>query len=583
MTRGPKPVSEFAKNVYANLSVMPHSTSVELTKIRGFPSERKVYRALKELQKRRYVSSVRHFPSNASHFNVRYFVGAQGMLDFPEEFNSSPENILKMLPCSADWQRETLKRADALAVLYELCMKIAAMRPSAVPMAVTFPRSSDFDALVTGADGFCLGMMRKGNTMARSIFRKKFWAVTSGSGPDNHQRRGPPLTLVIVPTTYDKQWLSQSIVGEFSRRMLCAVATEHEALVLSPELKVWLVCERQPYAKSFKDMIQQLDIDPSYSPSTNVDFKRVNPPRDSASLLQFDLRPLQKQMVECLADWPMLKKYELGKMLSLKESTWKSVHFSQQIKSLIEDGIIEYDEGTRNLILDDGGLRYLAYRDKTKLSGLRKKWETNGTEIRKMRKGRAHTEGINKFVSQIYSEHPGRIEALPDHATSRRYSIGRGEYSQVKPDAAMLLRLGGDLQSVLLEYEMRGSRGGGPLWDKVHVWLMYYIFEGKQFVGNLSLSENPLKLDDEVTLFIVASESIRQAMLKKGQALLKRARWSPDTSPGVPVAITTLREATASKSLLTDKIWLRMDDYHLRETNPILSDRRRASPRTSRR
>ena len=99
----------------------------------------------------------------------------------------------------------------------------------------------------------------------------------------------------------------------------------------------------------------------------------------------------------------------------------------------------------------------------------------------------------------------------------------------------------------------------------------------------LTTQENPLDLLDEVTVFIVPTDGMRQRIMQIGQGMLKKARWTPENSAMVPIAVTTFREYEEAKSILTEKIWFRIDDYHLRPTNPILSERQRASPSKSRR
>lgn len=204
-----------------------------------------------------------------------------------------------------------------------------------------------------------------------------------------------------------------------------------------------------------------------------------------------------------------------------------------------------------------------------------------GKRIAKLRLERPHTEGINEVVSRIHTEHRGIVEAILAHAANRRFWLDKRHWSQIRPDAAIFLRLGGDTQTLHIEYEQRGSRGGKPLQDKVMLWLRYYIFQGNQFLGNVTAAENPLHLTDEATLFVVPTESIRQRMLKLGQGRIRMANWRPEFALTVPIAFTTFTECERASSILKDKIWLRMNDYHLRPTNPVLSEVRRASPSKS--
>ena len=584
MTKTKKNFSIFEQSVYAHLADLPYTTTTELTRFRGFPSEKQVYKALTALEKAGYVISVKHFPTNLMSFKKRYFVGAPGITDFSDIFNTTPDVILNYYPCSSDWQRTLLRRLDSVAMIYEQCLKILDIRPTAMPLTIRFPRDSDFDGMVIGTDGMCVGFMRMGNTMDREEFGKRFWAIAEGRGSDNWQRRGPPLTFVFVPTTYAKMWLGEDIVKRRTAgKVPCAIATEHDALNLEVDAFTWLKLDPQVSTHSFKSLIEDLQTDSTYKLIYNNEFKRVYPPRAFSKVKAYDLRSTHKKILTHLRDWPMMKRVEIGRMVTGKNSKTVAKNVSDALAHLRSNGFTQYDEGTKNLIVADHGLRYLSQRDRTRLSSLRQHWGPIGTDMIKLRKERLHTEGINDVVSRIHTQHPGRIEALSDHESSRRYPISRRHWRQIRPDAAMLLRLGGDTQTVHLEYERRGLQGGKALWAKVHVWMMYYIYVGKQFIGNVTTKENPLGLLDEVTIFIVPTDAMRQRMMQIGQRMLKNANWSPQNSPMIPIAVTTFREYEEAKSILTEKIWLRVDDYHLRPTNPMLSERQRASPSKSRR
>ena len=189
-----------------------------------------------------------------------------------------------------------------------------------------------------------------------------------------------------------------------------------------------------------------------------------------------------------------------------------------------------------------------------------------------------HTHGINSIVSRVFREHPGRIEALPAHAAARYYRIDADTQRLVSPDAALLLRLGGDLQTLLLEYEKRGSRGGEALSRKVLVWIRYYGFNDRQYIGNLSESRYPHRLDNEVTLFVVPTDGIRLSILNRSQAFLRGIGWTRQSMNAISVAVTTEREIEECESFLTDEIWIRLDDYQRRHVSPILSTERRGTP-----
>ena len=407
--------------------------------------------------------------------------------------------------------------------------------------------------------------------------------MTEGKGVIHQQRRGPPLTLVIVPSSFEKEWIADRITDLYSHRMRCAVATEYEDTELPPDTVTWRICERQPSDMSLTDMMQQLQPDPTYAPLARLERERNKPPVDYSELTPSGLKPLHKRVLNCVADWKMVNPGQVADILQID----KSSRFNRYMADLFDYGMLERDYAGQELIIADEGLRYLAYRDRASVGKIRKNWGPNGKHITKARKERSHTLSINELVSRIHAEHTaGRIEALPDHSAGRRYWLDPKEHRYVNPDAAILLRLGGDLQTMLLEYERRASRGGQALWRKLHVWMTYYAFNDRQYIGNVSQAENPFNLDDEVTLFAVPTDSLQANIIRRCQNFLKRHGWSRELNGSIPIAITTEREIESSKGMLTDDIWLRIDDFQLRKTNPILSERRRASPRrhpTSRR
>lgn len=170
-------ISPFAKTVYARLSELPYTTTAKLTSFRGFPSGIQVYRAMKTLERAGHVSSVRQYPQGAETHSNRFFVGAKGLEDFADVYQTTPEAILNYFPCSADWQHNLLRRLDSVAMIYNLCERMLEIRPESRPLTIRFPRDSDFDAFALGADGVTVGFMRMGNTMERKDFQKRFWQL----------------------------------------------------------------------------------------------------------------------------------------------------------------------------------------------------------------------------------------------------------------------------------------------------------------------------------------------------------------------------------------------------------------------
>ena len=575
MANGSKELTSTVKNVLGNASGLPFATSTEITTIRGYKSAKSVYNSLRTLETRDYITSVRYFPQNAAQLTKRFFISKKGTETLPGILNADLRSIMAYLPCTSRWQIELVRRIDALALYYGICLKIAESRPGVVPMEPFFPRPGSIDAYITCADGMNVGIMRKGNTLPFSEFRKRFWSITQRDGTVHLDNRVPPLTLVIVPSLYEKKWLAGRIAELYSRQMVCAIATEYEATELPIDAVTWRICEQTPQDMSFAEMIQNFIPDLRYKVPPRQPYKVNIPPVDCSKLSPPQLNPLHKKILTCLADWQLLKPEQMADILGIERST----RFRDHLSYLLENRMIEQEKNETTLVVADEGLRYLAYRDRTSVGKIRRSWGSSGTQMQKALIERSHSLGVNKLVSRIHAEHAGRIEALPSHAANRRYSIGMNEHRFINPDAALLLRLGGDLQSVLLEYERRASRGGKPLWRKLHVWMVYYLIKNRQYIGNVSQAENPHKLEDEVVLFVVSTDGIQGAILKRCHTFLIKEGWNVEQHGPIPVAVANEREIESANSILTDKIWLRLDDFQRRRTNPILSETRRASPR----
>ncbi len=93
------------------------------------------------------------------------------------------------------------------------------------------------------------------------------------------------------------------------------------------------------------------------------------------------------------------------------------------------------------------------------------------------------------------------------------------------------------------------------------------------------MTENPHGLDYEVTLLVVPTDGIQATTIGMAQAALRNWRWNPEVDGSVPIAVTNERELGFAKHILTDEIWIKVDDFQRRRCSPILSDRRRASPK----
>lgn len=574
MTQSNKEISDLQGNAFGNLAGMPFSSLKELMTLRGFESEDKLYRAYRVLEGLGYISSVRHTPTFDTRSTKRFFVTREGLEKIGPLYGLTIESLLKSHPVTSRHQRAFFRRLDPITIYYKLFMAIVEARPSARALNVQFPLSGSFDALAIGNGGFSIGIMRKGNTLPFLEFRKRFWAVAGNSAHALSDAEIPMLTLVIVPTSFDKRWIAERITTLYSARMTCAVATEYEALELDSEQAVWRLCYEGGTMMSLAEMSMRLRPKLDFT-LPQVSYEKNTPPVPCSTLSKVQPKATHRRMLDVMADWPFLMPEQLALMLNRVNSSY----YKRHLNDVIRMGLVAVRDQARGaLALTDEGLLHVGHRDRTAIGAIRQKWGQQGTQSSKLVKELNHTHGINSIVSRIYQEHPGRIEALPEHAAARYYRIDADTQRLVSPDAALLLRLGGDLQTLLLEYEKRASRGGEALSRKALVWIKYYVFNDRQYIGNLSESRNPHRLDNEVTLFVVPTDGIRLSILNRSQAFLRKVGWTRQHMNAISVAVTTERELEGSESFLTDEIWIRLDDYQRRFVSPILSTERRGTP-----
>ena len=568
MTQRKSPVGGMRANVLANLAIMPFSTSAELTAIRGYRSVRAVYTALRRLQTDGYVSSVPHSAINATKPTNRFFVTERSIEHLPAAFQTDIHTVLRLLPVTEQSQRALYRRIDTLELCYGLCMIIAEHYPAARPLRPNFHNSGPFDAIVTGEKDFNTGIMLMGNVLPFEDFCDRFRSLVKGRDEAHQWAQIPFLTLVIVPTSFEKNWITEQIIALRWTDKFWLVCTEYEATVLSPDTATWHFCfdDDAPVEVSLLEIVRDSPGDPTFNVLQPAN-TRLDPPVDCSQLLPVGLTAVQKRMLRCLADWQLLTQQQLASILTMRIST----HFRQHLADLIERGmVVRENDRFGSLGLTEEGLGHLAQGDRTSVEAAMINRTLNGGQSAFSRRERNRTHGIIEVVRRIHAEYTGRVEALPAHRASRRYPVGGTGFKSLHPDAALLLRHGGDLQTLLLDYDNGASGGEEALGTKLMKWIRYYTFDDRQYPGSLSQSADAGNLDREVTLLVVPSDSIRDTVIRRCHSLLRRTGWDPGRNGSLPIAISTEREIESARSILADEIWTRLDDFQRRKVNPIL-------------
>ena len=218
--------------------------------------------------------------------------------------------------------------------------------------------------------------------------------------------------------------------------------------------------------------------------------RRASMPRDEAvnsggpDLVSCNLVEPAVSMLDLLADWPLMRHSDMSRFLGISPGRIRVGAAQLRRLGLVvglrfgrtrEQG---NEKGTR-LALSPGGLRHLAWRDRTRLSDLNRFWavsadtgehpesnspdfEVTGTKLRVLARELRHTSGVHRLISELAaccrsSRDWDLVQALPPHRWERWFRHNNRRYG-IRPDATVRLAWRGHGFSLLLEYEERAVK-----------------------------------------------------------------------------------------------------------------------------
>ena len=189
-------------------------------------------------------------------------------------------------------------------------------------------------------------------------------------------------------------------------------------------------------------------------------------------------------MLDTIADWPLIRLTDLAEFLGISVERTKAgrARLSQQgliVGLRIGRNAEERRENGTRLALSDDGLRYLAWRDRTRLSDMTSFWglradergdatfrlsnyRITGSKLRVLARELKHNDGVYRFIAALASSCHGAsewelLEALPPHRWERWFRYNNRRYG-LKPDAICQLAWRGTKISLMLEYEERAIK-----------------------------------------------------------------------------------------------------------------------------
>ena len=445
------------------LAAMPFLDRLELAAVTGVYEEA-AHVALRSLEQAGLAGFIRH----ASPLTVttrRWYATTEGLRVMASENGTGIDRLLRTHPVSAHWRRILLARLDAAAVVYRLSSAVA---DAVGPPRFRWYRAAPLDAAMLLPDGRTVGVMRQGPTADRTSFSDRVRRLL-----DPEQSR-PRALLALMP---DEPRLRQA------RRMLVGypgpvyLSLERDAASLSADDRVWHATSG-PAQLSLQEVFARLwpgGALPRERPTSRLslpdDTELSGIGHDAADhLLPVLLKPAEKRMLDCLADWPLITVEDLSGILRLSDSrTWRLAARLGRLGLVIPVHLA----GQRRFALSDGGLTLLARRDRASVGASVRRWSVEpmdeqppsswrdlpGARIRPLARTIDHTEAVHRFMAALTRHARGTkgylvAQVAPPHHAVRYFRYGGGTRS-IHPDGFGVVHANVRALPFFLEYERR--------------------------------------------------------------------------------------------------------------------------------
>ena len=445
------------------LAAMPFLDYLELAAVSGM-AESTVRHVLGRLWRKGLADFIRH-ASPLTDTTRRWYATADGLRFLASETGTDIERLLRTHPVSAHWRRILLARLDAVAVVYRLA---SALADAVGPSRFRWYRAAPLDAAMTLPDGRTVGVIRQGATTDRTSFSDRVRRLL-----DPEQPR-PRALLALMP---DEARLRQA------RRLLAPypgpvyLSLERDAARLLADDRTWHGTST-PALLSLDEIfahLRQGGAIPWERPTSRLslpDDADLSEIDDDAAdhLLSAALKPAEKRMLDCLADWPLVTVEDLSGILGLSDSrTWR---LAARLGRL---GLVTpvHLAGQRRFALSDGGLSLLARRDRVSVGAAVRRWSVEpmddeapaswrdipGGRSRPLARTIDHTQAVHGFMAGLVRQAKGTkdyrvVQVSPPHHATRYFRYG-GSLRSIHPDAFGVVQNGSRTMPFFLEYERR--------------------------------------------------------------------------------------------------------------------------------
>ena len=477
-----RPLSEGLEEALLLLCEAPLTTVDELSRLGCVPAST-LRERLDKLAKRGLADSVPHHLSVlGARSQRRYFPTEKGVIAGGVA-TKGRAHMLRAYPVSKQWFRLLTERMDAIAVLYDVAAMVSDADPHNDPVRVDHYRRGPYDMLLTLSEGRSIGLLRQGPALASSNLRYRLRSIERLSSSER-----PFVTLVLTHADQATRRAIRSL-GDPSEHHRTFVATEGELQAGDHNGVVWQQCgsglgDDPPVLVSPDASLTGILVWAERLLDSSYSFLRENPKPNPGNLypsgvqavmpepfqqlapaLAVQLTRADKDALDLLAAWPLCTREQLAGLM--RGVTLRRVN--QVLRSLSQHGLVRSDGPLH--VLTDGGLTYLARRDRAAVGLTLDSWSAEpaysnpdiyaGTAVRALASQMRHHAGVVDFAAALSTEvarspHYDLFDLLPTSRSSIGYRYDWITYV-ILPDASFILEYRGRWRPYLLEFERRAT------------------------------------------------------------------------------------------------------------------------------
>ncbi len=475
-----RPLRESLEEALLLLCAAPLATVDELSRFGRVPAST-LRERLEKLAKRSLVSSVPHHLSIlGARPKRRYFPTEQGVIAGGVA-TKGRAHMLRAYPVSKQWFRLLAERLDAIAVLYRVAAMVADADPHNDPVRVDHYRRGPYDMLLILPGGRSIGLIRQGPAFPTSRLRYRLRSIERMDSSDR-----PFVTLVLTHADQATRRAIRSL-GDPSEHLRTFVVTEGELLAGDHTGVVWQQCgsglgepvriaadaslagilalAERLLDSSHSFLGKSPKLNPTALYSSGVQASMPEPTQQLTSTLPVQLTRAEKDALDLLAAWPLCTREQLAGLMG--GVTLRRVN--QVLRSLGQHSLVRADGPLH--VLTDGGLTYLARRDRAAVGLTLDRWSAEpaysnpevyaGTALRALASQQRHHAGVTGFAVALSAEvarsqHYDLFDLLPTSRSSIGYRYDWTTYV-ILPDASFTLEYRGRWRPYLLEFERRAT------------------------------------------------------------------------------------------------------------------------------